>query len=266
METGMKRLLILSIAAALVVSACTTSTDGTTSSQAPTTTGEETPTTTEAPTTTTEPPTTTTAAPTTTSAPTTTIAGQPIDFGPAAGQVIAVIGVEFDDVLNLRENPGTDQMILKGLPPTYDNMVAQGEAWQMPSSFWYKVDADGTVGWVSARFTAYLGAVTDDTSRIVGILGEIPAAETMLDLAEIVGGVLGTDEEPVSVITVTVAPTVGDLGEVVIDVVGFGDDALRGLRAHIFGQPDEGGEGFSLKSVEVTALCDRGVTDDGLCV
>ena len=98
--------------------------------------------------------------------------------------MIAVIGVRFDDVLNLREKPGTDQTILKGLAPTYDNMVAQGETWQMPSSFWYKVDADGTVGWVSARFVAYLGNVTDDTSRIVGILGEIPTAETMLGLAD----------------------------------------------------------------------------------
>lgn len=259
----MKRLSTLALAAALLVTACTTSTDGTSTTQALTTsTTEATTTTTEAPTTTS----TTTEAPTTTTTTvtTTTLAGQPIDIGPAAGDVVAVIGVQFDDVLNLRENPGIDQPILRGLSPTYDSMVAQGEAWALPNSIWYKVDADGTVGWVSSRFVAYLGDVTDDTSRIVGILGEIPAAETMLELAEIVGDVLGSDEEPVSVITITVAPTVDDLGEVTIDVVGFGDDALRGIRAHIFGQPTEDGEGFSLKSVEVTALCARGVTA-GLC-
>ncbi|NND02636.1 MAG: SH3 domain-containing protein [Acidimicrobiia bacterium] len=260
----MKRLMTLAIAAALLVSACTTSTNGTTTTQAATSTTSAVTTTssTDAPsTTTTATPSTTTT--TSTTVTTTTIAGQPIVFGPLAGDVIAVIGVAFDDVLNLRENPGTDQTILKGLPPTYASMVAQGEAWQMPNSFWYKVEADGTIGWVSARFIAYLGDVTDDTSRIVGILGGIPEAETMLDLADIVGDALGSDD-PASLITVTVAPTVGDLGEVVIDIVGLGDDSVRGLRAHIFGQPTEDGEGFSLKSVEVTTLCGRGLSD-GLC-
>jgi hypothetical protein len=63
-----------------------------------------------------------------------------------------------------------------------------------------------------------------------------------------------------------IPPTVGDLGEVTFDVVGLLDDAQLGWRLHIFGQPTEGGEGFSLKSVEATALCGRGVTEDGLCV
>lgn len=260
----MKRLITLSLAAALVLTACTTSTDGTTTTQAPTTTAAPT-TTSVAPTTT-----TTTAAPTTTTttgAPTTTtIPGEPFNFGPAAGDRIAVIGVEFDDVLNLRELPGIDQTILAGLAPTFEDIIAQGEARLLPNSIWYKVEAAGQLGWVSARFVSYLGTTVDETSRVVDIVGEIPFAETMLDLADIVGEALGTDEEPVSVVTVTVAPTVGDLGEVTIDIVGFGDDALRGLRAHIFGQPDENGDGFSLMSVEVTLLCDRGVTEDGLCV
>ena len=63
-----------------------------------------------------------------------------------------------------------------------------------------------------------------------------------------------------------IPPTVGDLGEVTFDVIGLLDDAQLGWRLHIFGQPTEGGEGFSLKSVEGTALCGRGVTDDGLCI
>ena len=63
----MRRLMTLSLAAALVVTACTTSTNGTTTTQAPTTTSTtEAPTTTAAPSTTTAPPTTTTEAPTTT--------------------------------------------------------------------------------------------------------------------------------------------------------------------------------------------------------
>lgn len=261
----MKRTVSMSVVILLLATACSDDTQGTSTSVAPTSTTSATSTsvapTTAPPTTT---PTTTTAAPTTTtSAPTTTIPGEPIDFGPAAGDQLAVIGVEFDDVLNLRAGPHFTQPILGTLAPTYDNMIAEGEAWSYPGAIWYKVDAEGTVGWVNSSFVAYLGAVDDITSRVVDLIGEIPTAPTMLELADIVADVLKSTEEPVSEVTVTVAPTTGDLGEIVIDIVGFGDDALRGLRAHIFGQPDNGG--FSLKSVEATALCGRGVAD-GPCV
>ena len=72
-------------------------------------------------------------------------------------------------------------------------------------------------------------------------------------------------EEPPSRIVMSVAPTVGDLGEVTYDVVGIGDDAVRGFRLHVFATPDEGGEGFVLKSVEQTVLCGRGLSGV-LCV
>lgn len=88
----------------------------------------------------------------------------------------------------------------------------------------------------------------------------------MLDLGEMVAAVFGSTDEGGSRIEMSVAPTVGDLGEVTFDVVGLADDAQLGWRLHIFGQPTEGGEGFSLMSVEATALCGRGVTEDGLCV
>jgi hypothetical protein len=53
---------------------------------------------------------------------------------------------------------------------------------------------------------------------------------------------------------------------VTYDVVGLGDDAVFGFRLHIFGEPTENGEAFSLKSVEATSLCGRAVTADGVCV
>ena len=39
-----------------------------------------------------------------------------------------------------------------------------------------------------------------------------------------------------------------------------------GERLHVFGQPLDSGEGFSLMAVEATVMCDRGVTDEGFCV
>jgi hypothetical protein len=80
----------------------------------------------------------------------------------------------------------------------------------------------------------------------------------------VVAGTLVVDGPP-SGITMSVAPTVGDLGEVTFDVIGIQDDAVRGFRVHVFATPDEGGEGFVLKSVEQTLLCGRGVSG-GLCV
>lgn len=255
----MRRLGILLLSLTMLTAACGDSADPTTS----TTTTTAVPATTAASTSTsTEAPPTTSAATTTTSL----LPGEAIDYGPVAGNQIAVVGVRHDDVLNLRAGPGTDQTILKELPPTYMRMIAQGNTRMLPASFWYEVDADGTVGWVSARFVAYLGATDDYTSQIVADVGEVPHAATMAELADIVADSLKSDGEPESRITVTVAPTGGDLGETTIDIIGFGDDSLFGLRVVVFGQPDDGGGGFSLMAAEATSLCGRGVTADGLCV
>ncbi len=261
----MKRLGVLVFVAALGAAACSTTSDTTTTTSPPGTTQGPTTTTTLPPTTTTT--TTTTSSTTSTSVVTTTVMpGEPIVFGPVAGDKIAVVGVSFDDVLNLRAAPGTDQAILKGLPPTYAGMIAAGNTRVLSGLFWYEVDADGTVGWVSSRFIGYLGATDDFTSRVVADVGEIPVGETMLDLADVVVDSLKSQGEPESRITVTVAPDIGDLGEVTIDIIGFGDDALLGLRVVVFGQPDQSGDSFGLKSVEATSICGRGVTTDGLCV
>lgn len=234
----------------------TTSPATTTSATDGTTTTEETTTTTEAATTTTESTTTTT-----TVATTTTLAGEPFDIGPADGDVVAVVGVAFDDGLNVREGPGTDQAIIATLDPTFDNIVATGNHRLLPASIWNEVTVESVTGWASSRFMAYLGVVNDDTSNLIAnsFGGEIPTADTMLDLGMLVADEY-TSTEPESRVTVTVAPS--DT-EVVIDVIGLGDDALFGLRLHVFGQEEDGVLG--LKSVEVWALCGRGVTDGGLC-
>jgi hypothetical protein len=192
-----------------------------------------------------------------------TLPGEPIDIGPQAGDVLAVIGVVHNDVLNLRAAPGTDQEILAELDPLADDVIALGSARALPQSIWYEVEAGGVIGWVSSSFLGYLGQTTDETSAIIDALGEAPKAETMVDLGMVVAGSL-TVETP-SGIFMSVAPTVGDLGEVTFDAIGIKDDAVRGFRFHVFATPDEGGEGFVLKSVEQTLLCGRGVSD-GLCV
>lgn len=221
-------------------------------------------------TTTTNQVTTSTSTATTTTASTTTtsdddLPGEPIEFGPAAGDEVSVVGVAYDDVLNVRAAPGTDSEIVAELQPTATGLIATGRARTLPESIWFEVEVESVIGWVSSAFVGYLGLTDDATAEVIESLGETPGAETMLDLGLIVAEAISSDEPP-SRIVMSVAPTVGDLGEVTYDVVGLGDDALGGVRLHVFGDPTEGGEAFVLSNVERTLICSRGVTDDSFCI
>lgn len=240
-----RRLVVMSAVVGLVASSC--SGDG-----GATTTTESTTTTTEA--TTTTPSTTTT----------TTLPGDPIDLFPQEGDILAVVGVNFDSVLNLRVAPGTDQDVLEKLDPLTDNLVATGRARQIPDSIWYEVTYQDTTGWVSSSYVAWLGSTDDITAEVIEDLGTTPEAETMTDLGLDVA-VARASEDPPSRVRLTVAPSVGDLGEVTYDVVGLGDDAVFGERLHVFGQPSESGEGFVLATVERTLMCARGLTPEQTC-
>ena len=195
---------------------------------------------------------------------TTTVPGEMVDYGPVSGDVLAVVGVRHDDVLNVRSGPGVGFPVIAKLAPTADDVVALGKTWSLPGALWIEVEAEGTDGWVNLAYVSYLGDTNDATAGIVDGIGETPRAETMLDLGLVVAEAVAGDSEAARIV-VSVAPTVGDLGEVTYDVVGFGDDSVLGARLHVFGQPDEGGEGFVLKSVELTVMCSRGVSA-GACV
>ncbi|MGI9615016.1 MAG: hypothetical protein ACR2QO_19045 [Acidimicrobiales bacterium] len=196
--------------------------------------------------------------------PATTLPGEPFVGFAQAGDRLMVVGVAHDDTLNVREGPGLSYSVMVALAPTESNVIATGDARLLDRSLWYGLDTAGGDGWVNARYIAFEGDVVDSTSQVVDSIGEIPVAETMLDL----GLLVAEDRSSADVesdIVVVVAPTLGDLGEVTYDVIGLADDSLYGLRLHVFGEPIPGGGGFSLKSVEETALCGRGVSDSGLC-
>ncbi len=254
---------------ALVAAACgggaaetttTTATETTTTTTAATSTTAAETTTTTTPTTSTEATTTTVATTTTT----TTLAGEEIDFGPREGDVLAVMGVRWDDVLNVRAGPGTDQPIVATLAPTSNEAVATGHTRMLPRSFWTEVTVGGVTGWASLAYLAYLGRAEDLTADVVAALGGVPTAGTIHDLGMLVAQSQASTE-PRSDLVVVVAPTTGDTAEITIDVVGLGDDALAGLRLRVVGERTSDG-GYSLVSVQATLLCGRGVTDDGRCL
>ena len=251
-----KRLLALLVLCSLVViGAGCGSDDDSTSADSSTTTGSD-------ETTTTASPSTTSSAAASSSTTEPTMPGQPIDGFPGPGDVLAVVGVAHDDVLNVRELPGTDQSIVATAGPTADDVVATGQARELPASIWYEVTVDGETGWAGSSFLAFVGTTDDATSEFLAGAAP-PLVETMVELADLVAADFAS-EDPPSKIVQSVAPEVGDLGEISYDVIGIGDDAVAGYRLHIFGTPAESGEGFGLKSIERTTFCTRGV-DGELC-
>jgi hypothetical protein len=254
---------------ALVTAACGNDAgEATTTSTLTSTTAVPAPTTTVAPATTTtaSPATTTTVEATTTTAPpsptTTGPTGNPIDFGPAEGDVLMVIGVRHDDILNLREAAGTAHNVIEQIPPTADDVVALGQTQELPSSFWILVEYSGSSGWVNLSYIGYQGDTYDDTAQIIADMGERPSESSMTALGELIAEQYVSEEPESDVVQVTPVTT-GDLAEVTYDVIGLGDDAVRGVRLHVFAEKE--GAGFSLRTIEVTLLCGRGV-DDGACV
>ncbi len=137
-----------------------------------------------------------------------------------------------------------------------------GNTRDVGESFWAQVDFEGTLGWVHMGFVGYEGATNDLTAFVVDRLGDRPTAETMIELGALVAEVFASDE-PRSDVVKVVEESVGDIAEVTFDVIGLGDDAVRGLRLHLFAEP--GDTEFILRTVEVTNLCGRGVASGGLC-
>lgn len=193
--------------------------------------------------------------------------GEPFGLSPAAGRALAVVGVRFDDTLNVREVPGTDGEVIATLEPTSTDATATGRARTVGESIWWEVTTDdGLIGWVASSFTAQLGPTTDTTAAVIATLGATPEEASVQDLGFLVADTVDTDPDvPTDLVIVVAADETGDLAEVTIDVIGLGDDAVRGVRLHVFGTPLESGDAFALKSVEATDLCDptRGPASPG---
>lgn len=221
--------------------------------------------------------------------------GEPYEYGPDEGTSLAVVGVDFDDVLNVRDVPfgeiiatldyehpiayllGVREMPAGEPIAWFDSwdgaIVATGRTRKLPTTVWHEVQVAGVTGWASGAYLAPIGLSEDVTAHIIDRFGEQPEVDTLADLALLVGESFASVEPP-SRVVITLAPGVFEaIGEVTVDVLGLGDDSLLGYRLHIaadaggdwmFGDPGP----FTFRSVRRTVLCHshRGVTADGLCV
>lgn len=206
-------------------------------------------------------------------APTTTAAQQVVTATTAADAeagegaepplVLAVVGIGYDSTLNVREEPG-GQIVAK-LDSTSTGIVPTGTMQVVSDVLWYEVHAAGVLGWVSGDYVTPLGATVDTTTEIVARLGQTPSAANLTALGRAVAAAVAS-EEPESRVRVSGEPTVGELSEVTMDVVGQPDDSIRGFRLRVFATRNSDGT-FTLRNVEGTLMCyiDRGVSAQGLC-
>ena len=131
--------------------------------------------------------------------------GEPYEFGPAAGTGLAVVGVSYNGTLNVRDVPNGEiiarlENVMDGVRDpavrvraansdeiiaTLDltqGVVATGNTRKLPTTVWYEFQIGDMVGWASSAFLAPLGLTDDATAAIVATLGEIPVADTLLEL------------------------------------------------------------------------------------
>lgn len=192
--------------------------------------------------------------------------GERIEIFPYEGTSLGVVGVEADDVLNVRAEPEASAGVVTELDPLADGISPTGHNRQLDDgAIWAEISVEGTTGWANTAFLAHLGDVRDVTSELYPDVADRPSAITVDELGRQVANRRAGDGEPAPRVVVVDGPTVGDLGEITVDVLDYPDDAQLGERLHVFAEPDPSGDGFSLRTVESTTLCRRGVSE-GLCV
>lgn len=187
-------------------------------------------------------------------------AGAPDPGGASALGDLAVVGVERGDVLNVRSGPGAGNTIVAELAPTDVGLTATGRTREVGGGGrWSEVETADATGWVNARYLALVGQTEDVTA----MFAEPVRARTPARLATAMVDRLYPDP-PRPAVVVVEGPRRGDLTELLVDVVGIGDDTARGWRWRIFAET--AGAGYRLRTVEETVLCSRDVTDEGLCL
>ena len=190
--------------------------------------------------------------------------GERVETAPSRGARLAVVGVAAGDKLNVRSGPGTEFAVILELHPLSMTAATGHNRSVGADAVWSEITVDDRTGWARASFLLQPGQVTDITAGLFPTPADRPTARTMRDLGRVVAGRRASAEPPSDIVIVD-EPRPGDVAEITVDVIGLGDDAQGGERLKIFAHRAPPGR-FTVRTVEATALCSRGVTNDGLCV
>ena len=76
----------------------------------------------------------------------------PTTEGAATQRTMQVVLVSYDDLLNLRENPGVDSPILEALYSGQTDLIPTGQTAIIDGSPWYEINTGYATGWVHGRY------------------------------------------------------------------------------------------------------------------
>lgn len=88
----------------------------------------------------------------------TALPGEPYDHRHVdEGDVLGVVGVEHDDVLDVRAGPTVDAAIVTTAAPTEHGLVSTGRTRVVDDRFRHEVTVRDVTGWVSWRYVSFIG-------------------------------------------------------------------------------------------------------------
>lgn len=185
--------------------------------------------------------------------------GTALDGYPEAGTSLLIVGVNAEEILNLRIGPGIEFDSIARLAPDTP-LVATGRNRDLGAGagIWYQVRAGEEVGWVIARYVAEPGASRDVTDTF----SPAPTGDSRGAVVDAV--VAAWDQTGTAESIVVFGPVVQDESlQVRVDVLTPGDDSILGAR--LFVVAAQAGTTFTVTRVTATQLCARGVAGTGDC-
>ncbi len=210
-------------------------------------------------------------------------AGKRFEYGPAKNTIMHVVGVRFDDVLNLRKAPGANAKLVTSKAPgplLLPQLVSLGSGW-LPDDggAWWHVEINdsgnahhGMHVWAHTNYLKPLAAASNKTNDIVQIIGSDYSGvenlkQKLLQLRS------DDSSSPKSVISQDELGLDASGGSVQIELLGYKDDSIYGEIFYVtFTNQWNSSEandrritGQQIGQILVTPVCQRGVSD-GLCL
>ena len=175
---------------------------------------------------------------------------------PLAGSVIAVVGVEYWDILEIHEDPGVSSPLVGTLDPLDDTVVALGFARQLPQSIWWCISWDGGSGaWASSY---YLSRMADPWQNFAPENWVGLNAENLEDFLSDVEDQYARDPNSEGGPMRIVISELDYVNNVVsFDVIGFMDDSVAGARLTFFTSTQSDGS-LTVTDAQYRAMCMRG--------
>lgn len=166
--------------------------------------------------------------------------------------VFSVVGVAHDDKLNVRRTPSARAKVIGRLAPLARRVEVTGKT----RGSWRQVRIGDRVGWVHGRYLAPIGRPVGMTERA----REVGIAPTRVSLARkvVASQAPGTEGRLFGPVLVSQRGN-----RMVVDLLGYQDDALVGERFRLVIRPGEAG--FMIRSAAALPICARGVDRNGLC-